>query len=100
MKTEMLSRWMVVFVACGVTFAAILAAAGQAPPAAKGPPHAQSKDPSVSAGEKVFMANCSRCHTPPMALSPRVTGTIVAHMRVRARLSRKDEQLLLNYLAP
>ena len=71
MKTEMLSRWMVVFVACGVT-----------------------------AGEKVFMANCSRCHTPPMALSPRVTGTIVAHMRVRARLSRKDEQLLLNYLAP
>jgi hypothetical protein len=35
-----------------------------------------------------------------MTLSPRITGTIVLHMRTRARLSRKDEKLLLQYLAP
>jgi cytochrome c5 len=51
-------------------------------------------------GEHVFMENCSRCHMPPMSISPRITGTVVMHMRVRARLSRKDQQLLLRYLAP
>jgi cytochrome c2 len=51
-------------------------------------------------GEQVFETNCARCHTPPMSISQRVTGTIIMHMRVRARLSRQDEQLLLKYLAP
>ena len=51
-------------------------------------------------GEEVFNNNCARCHMPPMTISPRVTGTIITHMRVRARLSREDEQLLLKYLAP
>jgi hypothetical protein len=48
----------------------------------------------------VFMSNCARCHTPPMTLRPSVTGAVVMHMRVRARLSRKEEQQLLKYLAP
>jgi cytochrome c553 len=52
------------------------------------------------AGERVFMANCSRCHVPPMSITPRTTGTVIMHMRVRARLSRRDEQLLLKYMAP
>ena len=51
-------------------------------------------------GEEIFMDNCSRCHRPPMTISPRATGTIVMHMRVRAKLSRQDEQALLRYLAP
>jgi cytochrome c5 len=51
-------------------------------------------------GEEVFMDNCSRCHKPPMTISPRTTGTVVMHMRVRAKLSRQDEQALLRYLAP
>lgn len=51
-------------------------------------------------GERVFAANCSRCHQPPMSLSPRITGTVIMHMRVRARLSREDEKLLLKFLAP
>lgn len=54
----------------------------------------------VKAGERVFMDNCSRCHVPPMSISPRITGTVIMHMRVRARLSRQDQQLLLKYLAP
>ena len=51
-------------------------------------------------GEQVFATNCSRCHAAPMSLSPRITGTVVMHMRVRARLSQHDEQLLLKFLAP
>jgi len=51
-------------------------------------------------GERVFLANCSRCHQAPMSLSPRYTGTVIMHMRTRARLSREDEQLLLKFLAP
>jgi len=54
----------------------------------------------VETGDKVFAANCSRCHAAPMSLSPRITGTVIMHMRVRARLSKRDEQLLLKYLAP
>jgi cytochrome c5 len=51
-------------------------------------------------GEQVFATNCSRCHAAPMSLSPRITGTVVMHMRARARLSQQDEQLLLKFLAP
>ena len=54
----------------------------------------------VQAGERVFTANCSRCHQAPMSLSPRITGTVIMHMRTRARLSREDEKLLLNFLSP
>lgn len=50
--------------------------------------------------ERVFVSHCARCHMPPMALSQRTTGTVVMHMRMRARLSQRDEQLLLKYLAP
>ena len=51
-------------------------------------------------GERLFAANCSRCHMPPMSISPRTTGTILMHMRTRARLSRDDEQALLKFMAP
>ncbi|MCU1226244.1 MAG: hypothetical protein JWQ42_4337 [Edaphobacter sp.] len=51
-------------------------------------------------GASVFQQNCSRCHRPPMSVSPRVTGAVIMHMRVRARLSQEDEQLLLKYMAP
>jgi hypothetical protein len=51
-------------------------------------------------GERLFQMNCSRCHMPPMSISPRTTGTILMHMRTRARLSREDEQALLKFMAP
>jgi cytochrome c5 len=51
-------------------------------------------------GDRVFANNCSRCHAAPMSLSPRITGTVIMHMRTRARLSQRDEQLLLKFLAP
>jgi len=51
-------------------------------------------------GDAVFTANCGRCHVPPMSISPRTTGTVIMHMRTRARLSREDELLLLKFMAP
>ena len=51
-------------------------------------------------GERKFQANCSRCHTAPEQISPRIVGTVVRHMRVRASLSAEDERDILRYLAP
>jgi len=98
--------WLAGLIACVACSAAVIAAVGQVAPAAGGPAHSGSSSAAAGhgaaadAGEKVFMANCARCHTPPMTLSPRVTGAVMQHMRVRARLSTKDQQLLLKYLAP
>ncbi|HEV2276414.1 MAG TPA: hypothetical protein VGR96_19735 [Acidobacteriaceae bacterium] len=64
------------------------------------PAPAASRKPPIQAGERIFQENCARCHTPPMSLPQRITGTVVMHMRVRARLSHKDQQLLLKYLTP
>jgi cytochrome c5 len=101
MITQQRSVCLLALIACGVCIAAALgASASQVPPAADRQSQQKSAVPTTSEGEKVFIANCARCHTPPMTLNPRVTGTVLTHMRVRARLSRKDEKLLLQYLAP
>jgi hypothetical protein len=69
---------------------------------AAGPsPSAQHKKPAATnPGERAFQANCGRCHNPPEQLSPRITGTVLRHMRVRALLSPQDEHDILKYLAP
>lgn len=51
-------------------------------------------------GERIFAANCSRCHTTPDGFSPRISGTVVMHMRVRANLSQHDETELLKFFNP
>jgi cytochrome c5 len=51
-------------------------------------------------GERKFRTNCGRCHSMPEQLSPRISGTVLQHMRVRALLSAEDEQQILRYLAP
>ena len=51
-------------------------------------------------GQRVFDQNCSRCHTAPDGFSSRISGTVVRHMRVRASLSKQDEQELLRFLNP
>jgi cytochrome c5 len=51
-------------------------------------------------GERIFKQNCSRCHTAPEGFSSSISGTIVRHMRVRASLSRHDEQELLRFFNP
>jgi|SRR5271165_5830395 len=51
-------------------------------------------------GERVFQQHCSRCHTAPDGFSPRISGTVVRHMRVRASLSQHEEEELLHFLNP
>jgi cytochrome c5 len=51
-------------------------------------------------GQRIFDQNCSRCHTAPDGFSPRITGTVLRHMRVRASLSQHDEQELLRFMNP
>jgi cytochrome c5 len=53
-----------------------------------------------SDGERVFQQNCSRCHDAPQSFSPRISGTVIRHMRVRASLSAEDEKALLKFLNP
>jgi mono/diheme cytochrome c family protein len=69
---------------------------GQAPsPSAQ---HATAT--ATNPGERAFRGNCGRCHNPPEQLSPRITGTVLRHMRERALLSPKDERDILRYLNP
>lgn len=56
--------------------------------------------PTGQEGQRVFEQNCARCHNAPDGFSPRITATIVRHMRVRANLSSHDEQVLLHYFNP
>lgn len=86
-------------IGCAICLAALVAAS-QVPPAADAHGKKLRGAEAGDAGEKVFAANCSRCHTPPMTLRPSATGAVIAHMRVRARLTQHDQQLLLKYLAP
>lgn len=54
----------------------------------------------VRDGEQVFKQNCARCHAAPDGFSPRISGTVTRHMRVRASLSREDEAALLRFFNP
>jgi cytochrome c553 len=68
--------------------------------AAETPPAQPAAQTASSPGERAFRENCGRCHNPPEQLSPRITGTVLRHMRVRALLSPQDERDILKYLAP
>jgi cytochrome c5 len=59
-----------------------------------------TSNPKQSEGQTIFEENCARCHTSPDGFSPRISGTIVRHMRVRANLSAHDEQELLRFFNP
>jgi len=49
-------------------------------------------------GEKRFRANCGRCHAAPQKFPPRMMGTIIRHMRVRATITDEDMRLVLFYM--
>jgi cytochrome c5 len=51
-------------------------------------------------GDQVFQQQCMRCHDTPPSFSPRIAGTVVRHMRVRAGISEQEEQALLRFLNP
>jgi cytochrome c5 len=91
---------LVTVIAAGVWLSGMKVYAGAQDDSKRTPPQPAVRNSGQKSGEEVFMQNCSRCHKPPMSISPRTTGTVVMHMRVRAKLSRQDEQALLHYLAP
>jgi cytochrome c5 len=79
---------------------AVASYAGQAAKPASSSSAAPKSQPSAEDGERAFKANCSRCHYAPDTLNPRITGTVIRHMRVRANLSAADERAILHYLNP
>ena len=78
-----------------VVGAAALVAQTKSNSAPAKPPRATQNE-----GERLFEINCGRCHRPPEQLSPKITGSVLRHMRVRAMLTKEDEQAILKYLAP
>lgn len=61
---------------------------------------ANAEQPHQDEGARIFEQNCARCHNAPDAFSPRISGTIVRHMRVRASLSKHDEEELMRFFNP
>ena len=61
---------------------------------------AAQSGPQSDPGDRIFQQNCSRCHNAPEGFSPRISGTIVRHMRVRASLSQHDAEELLRFFNP
>jgi hypothetical protein len=49
-------------------------------------------------GEKRFHSNCGRCHAAPQKFPPRMMGTVLRHMRVRATITDEDQRLILLYM--
>ena len=88
---------------CAGLLCCVAAVTGQTAPNSTPSPQPKPKSKptaSTDPGENVFRHNCSRCHYAPEQLSPRISGTVLQHMRIRANLSAADQKLLLNYLAP
>ena len=84
------------------TYAVLAQSAPQKkPPALRRQAAASSQAPQHGdEGTRIFRQNCSRCHNTPEGFSPRISGTILRHMRVRASLSQHDEEVLLRFLNP
>ena len=92
----------------GLLIALVAAVQAQASPAQQPDAHTISKPRSVAQqagqssndGDRIFAQNCSRCHNAPDGFSPRISGTVVRHMRVRAQLSQHDAEELLRFFNP
>jgi cytochrome c5 len=61
--------------------------------------HTAQDDTMRLEGEKRFHSNCGRCHAAPPKFAPRVTATIIRHMRVRATLTAEEARLILHYMS-
>jgi len=48
--------------------------------------------------DDAYKNNCMRCHSAVRQYSPRMTATIVNHMRVRANLTAEETRAILQYL--
>ena len=87
---------------CALMFAASVFAGspakGKDPSAGSPVVHVTDADGMRVAGEQRFRANCARCHAAPQKFPPRMMGTILRHMRVRATITSEDQRLILFYM--
>ena len=60
--------------------------------------HVSDADTMRVQGEQRFRANCGRCHAVPLKFPPRVMGTVLRHMRVRATITDEDTRMILFYM--
>jgi cytochrome c5 len=60
--------------------------------------HPSDADSMRVEGEKRFHANCGRCHAAPEKFPPRMMGTVLRHMRVRATITEEDRRRILFYM--
>ena len=94
-----MSRWAIITLMLGASLLAVAAAkensGGTA--AAVVAPTTQAHDLRLE-GEERFRTNCGRCHQAPHKFPPRMMGTIVRHMRVRAMLTDEDMKSILAYM--
>ncbi len=73
----------------------------KATPAANAKPGASASSPSriePAEGDRAYKANCARCHAAPRKFSERKMVTIMQHMQVRANLTERETQAILQYL--
>jgi cytochrome c5 len=102
MRKDNLCTSLLVLTAIALPIIGIAQQVSQPLPPSSPPPkpavHKASTPPSD--GERIFAQNCSRCHTAPDGFSSRISGTVARHMRVRAGLSKQDEEALLRFFNP
>ncbi|HXJ87251.1 MAG TPA: cytochrome c [Candidatus Binatia bacterium] len=98
------SHWWSAVVVVGtlVLASSLLAGSGPASPKKEADARAvvqasESSSPRIE-GEKRFHANCGRCHAAPQKFPPRMMGTVLRHMRVRAAITDEDRRLILLYM--
>jgi hypothetical protein len=102
MKTNLHTKTSITVLLCALTLTSFVLAG--APSSAKDASagaavlHVTDAGGMRIAGEQRFRANCGRCHAAPQKFPPRMMGTILRHMRVRATITEEDQRLILFYM--
>jgi cytochrome c5 len=102
MKTILHFKTLVAVLLCGLSLVSFVFAGsssrGKDTSAATPVVQVADADSMRIAGEQRFRANCGRCHAAPQKFPPRMMGTILRHMRVRATITEQDRRLILFYM--
>lgn len=93
-------RWIVAYQMIAFPLLVLAQSSGAGPAKQPKPKPTQAQLQQSAEGGRVFVQNCSRCHNAPEGFSPRISGSIVRHMRVRANLSEKDVEAILRFFNP
>ena len=86
-----------IIVGCGMNETS---AALESEPASLGVLSVQESNEAVSGGAQLWAQNCNRCHNyrAPASLSDQQWKIVLHHMRVRANLTAREHQAILQFL--